>query len=88
MLPPEILQPGNSTPCAPGISVVEALRAYSQGGAWVEGNEAREGSMRPGKVADLVLVDADPTSVDSQALLGIRAVLTLVGGRVVWEGDF
>ncbi len=46
------------------------------------------GSIKPGKLADLVLVDADPTTVDPQALLGIRAVLTLVGGRVVWEGNF
>ncbi len=88
MLPPNILPSGNSSPDAPGISVVEALRAYSWGGAWVEGNEVRKGSIRPGKLADLVLVDADPTGVDSQVLLEIRAVLTLVGGRVAWEGDF
>ncbi len=67
---------------------MEALRAYSWGGAWVEGSEARKGSIRPGKLADLVLVDADPTRVDPQAMLGIKAVLTLVGGRVAWEGDF
>ena len=78
----------NSPPVTPGISVVEALRAYSWGGAWVEGNEARKGSIRPGKLADLVLVDADPSGVDAQALLGIKAVLTLVGGRVAWEGNF
>ena len=88
MLPPNILPPGNSSPGTPGISAVEALRAYSWGGAWVEGNEARTGSIRPGKLADLVLVDTDPTGVDRQALLRIRAVLTLVGGRVAWEGDF
>ena len=94
MLPPR--KSGQSRKSSPGIqgissrgiSVVEALQAYSGGGAWVEGNEARKGSIRPGKLADLVLVDADPTTVDPQALLGIRAVLTLVGGRVVWEGNF
>ncbi len=78
----------NSSPGTHGISAVEALRAYSWGGAWVEGNEAGKGSIRPGKLADLVLVDADPTRVDPQAMLGIKAVLTLVGGRVAWEGDF
>ncbi|MCH7621894.1 MAG: amidohydrolase [Chloroflexi bacterium] len=83
-----MLPPRKSSPVTPGISAVEALRAYSWGGAWVEGNEARKGSIRPGKLADLVLVDADPTGVDPQAWLGIRAVLTLVGGRVTWEGDF
>jgi predicted amidohydrolase YtcJ len=83
-----MLPAGNPSPGASGISAVEALRAYSWGGAWVEGNEARKGSIGPGKLADLVLVEADHTEVDPQAWLGIRAVLTLIGGRVVWEGDF
>ena len=86
MLPPR--KPRKSSPPTQGISAVEALRAYSSGGAWVEGNEARKGSIRPGKLADLVLVGADPTRVDPQAMLGVKAVLTLVGGRVAWEGDF
>ena len=88
MLPPQESSPAKRTISATGISAVEALRAYSWGGAWVEGNEARKGSIKPGKLADLVLVDADPTGVDPHAWLGIRAVLTLVGGRVAWEGDF
>ena len=79
MLPANILPSGNSSPAAPGISVVDALRAYSRGGAWVEGHEARKGSIRPGKLADLVLVDTDPTGVDPQTWLRIRAVLTLIG---------
>ena len=82
------LPPGKFLTGTQGISAVDALRAYSLGGAWAEGNEARKGSIRPGKLADLVLVDADPTGVDPQTWLGIRAVLTLVGGRVAWEGDF
>ena len=80
------LPPGKSLTETQGISIVDALRACSWGGAWAEGNEARKGSIRPGKFADLVLVDADPTGVAPQAWLGIRAVLTLVGGRVTWEG--
>ena len=82
------LPPGNSLNGTQGISIMQALRACSWGGAWAEGNEARKGSIKPGKLADLVLVDADPTGVDPQTWLGIRAVLTLVGGRVAWEGNF
>ena len=88
MLPPRRSSPFTQGISALGISVLQALRAYSWGGAWVEGNEMRKGSIKPGKLADLVLVDADPTGVDPKALLGIRAVLTLVGGRVAWEGNF
>ena len=86
ILPPNTLPPEKSSPVKRGISAVEALRAYSWGGAWVEGNEARKGSIKAGKLADLVLVDADPTEVDPQAWLKIKAVLTLVGGRIAWEG--
>jgi len=85
-LPPNTLPPEKSSPVKRGISAVEALRAYSWGGAWVEGNEARKGSIKAGKLADLVLVDADPTEVDPQVWLKIKAVLTLVGGRIAWEG--
>ena len=88
MLPSKKSLPVAQRSSAPGISVLKALRAYSWGGAWVEGNEARKGSIKPGKLADLVLVDADPTGVEPQAWLGIRAVLTLIGGRVAWEGGF
>ena len=35
--------------------------------------------------ADLVLVDADPTKVELSGLKDIRAVMTMVGGQVVWS---
>ena len=69
----KMLPPRKPSPPTQGISAVEALRAYSWGGAWVEGNEARKGSIRPGKLADLALVDADPTRVDPQAMLRVSA---------------
>ena len=67
------------------VSVGQALRMYTLGGACAEGSQARKGVIRPGNLADLVLVDADPTGIDPAGLKEIRAVLTLVGGRVVWE---
>jgi predicted amidohydrolase YtcJ len=59
---------------------------YTTGGAWADGSQARKGSISAGKLADLVLVDADPTRVAPSGLKSIKAVLTIIGGKVVWNG--
>lgn len=69
-----------------GVSVAEALEMYTAAGAYAEGSEGRKGTISPGKLADLVLLDADPTAVATSQLKDIRAVLTIVGGQVVWDG--
>jgi predicted amidohydrolase YtcJ len=68
------------------VSVLEALRMYTIAGAYAEGSEGRKGTIQPGKLADLVLLDADPTEAAPAELKDIRALMTIVGGRVVWEG--
>ncbi|HEU0020464.1 MAG TPA: amidohydrolase [Dehalococcoidia bacterium] len=68
-------------------SVLAALRQYTIGGALAEGTQQAKGSIQPGKLADLILVDADPTRVAKSALDGIKTVVTVVGGRVAWERD-
>ena len=68
------------------FSIESALRAYTLSGAEVEGTQADKGSITPGKLADLVLVDADRLTIDPEALKDLKAKLTMVGGKVVWEG--
>ncbi len=65
------------------IPVATAIRMYTLAAAEAEGTAADKGSITPGKLADLVLVDADPTSVEPQALKSITASLTVLGGVVV-----
>ena len=67
------------------VSTLEALRMYTAAGAEVEGVPVMKGSISVGKLADLVLVDADPLAVERKSLKDIRAVLTVVGGEVVRE---
>ena len=69
-----------------GIPVARALRMNTLGGAWAEGTQDRKGTIRPGKLADLVLLDGDPIKMDPHRLKDMRAVLTVVGGQVAWEG--
>jgi predicted amidohydrolase YtcJ len=68
------------------IGIESALRMYTKSGAELEGTAQDKGSISPGKLADLVLVDADPLTIDANYLKGIKAKMTLVGGKVVWEG--
>jgi imidazolonepropionase-like amidohydrolase len=44
-----------------GFTPVEAIRAATQVGAMALGQSARRGTVTPGKLADLVVLDADPS---------------------------
>ena len=68
------------------VSIQSALRMYTLSGAELEGTAQDKGSISPGKLADLVLVDANPLTVDPDGLKDIKANMTMVGGKVVWEG--
>ncbi len=45
--------------------------------------EARRGSLRPGKAADLVLLDADPLAVGPDALRRVRVLETVKAGETI-----
>jgi predicted amidohydrolase YtcJ len=68
------------------VSVQSALRMYTLSGAEMEGTGRDKGSISPGKLADLVLVDKNPLTVDPFGLNEIKTKMTMVGGAVVWEG--
>jgi predicted amidohydrolase YtcJ len=67
------------------ITVEEALRAYTSAGAYASFDEAERGTLERGKLADFVLVDRDLTRVPPETLRDARVVLTVVGGRIVYE---
>ena len=69
----------------PGLTLTQALRAYTSGGAWAEGAETRKGILRPGMLADLALVDTDLPRASAAALKDTQARLTILGGEVVWD---
>jgi predicted amidohydrolase YtcJ len=65
------------------VTVAQALRAMTYMGAYVTFEEHEKGSLEPGKLADLVVLSADPLRVPQDALKEIQVELTMVGGRVV-----
>jgi hypothetical protein len=77
---------GRTLPPGQEVAVKTALRMYTLGGALAEGSQTLKGSIAPGKLADLILVDSDPREVAPLMLKDIRAMLTIIGGQVVWDG--
>lgn len=67
------------------ITVEEALRAYTAGPAWAARMEDRLGRIRPGFLADFVILEQDPFDVPPDRLDEISVQTTVVNGRVVFE---
>lgn len=62
-----------------------ALRMLTVAGARLTFDEQRKGPLVPGNFADLAVLSADPTAVPAAALRSVRAEMTIVGGRVVFD---
>lgn len=67
------------------ISAQEALRSYTIGGAFALGRERQLGSLEPGKLADLVILDRDPLGIPVEELAMISPLATMLGGRWVFD---
>ncbi|WP_422928092.1 amidohydrolase [Singulisphaera sp. PoT] len=60
-----------------------ALRLYTQGSAWMSGEEGSKGVLAPGQLGDLAVLSADYFAVPEADIKGIQSLLTVVGGKVV-----
>ena len=69
------------------LTVNQALRQSTAGGAAVIGRERDLGSLEPGKLADLAVLSENPLSMPVADLPKIRVRLTMVGGEVVHRED-
>ena len=63
----------------------DALRAYTVGGAYAVFAEGRRGRLKPGYLADLVLLDRDLTRIPPEEIAQVKVVTTVMGGRVVFS---
>ena len=63
----------------------EALRSYTVDPAYAAFQEVRTGMLAPGKQADLAVLSRDITTIAPEDILGTEAVLTMVGGQIVFE---
>ena len=67
------------------ISVAQAVEAYTLGAAFSGHRETQEGSIEPGKLADLIVVSQDIFQVDAPTIGATEVLITMVGGKIVYE---
>jgi predicted amidohydrolase YtcJ len=68
------------------ITVAEALRVYTKNGAHCSFEENLKGTITPGKLADYVMLAADPHTVDPNTIKDIKILRTVTGARPVFTG--
>jgi predicted amidohydrolase YtcJ len=67
------------------ITLPEAVRSATIDGAHASFEEHDKGTIEPGKVADLVVLQEDPFSVPAERLMDIKVERTMLGGKWVYE---
>ena len=67
------------------LSVDEAVRGFTLGAAYASYDEQRKGSLTPGKLADLIVLDRDIFTIEPMAIAETQALATLIDGRFVWN---
>jgi predicted amidohydrolase YtcJ len=67
------------------VSLADAVYAYTLGGAYAMHREKDEGSIEPGKLADLIMVSQDIFDIDPHKIAETKVLLTIVGGKIVHD---
>ena len=67
------------------LNMEQAIAAYTTGSAFGEFAEKNKGTLAPGMLADLVVLDTDITSVPPEKILAAKVLRTVVGGKTVYE---
>jgi len=67
------------------ISRMEALRAITSTAAYESFSEQQTGSLEPGKLADLAVLDRDFMTCPEEEIRRIRVLLTMLSGKIVYE---
>lgn len=67
------------------LSVGEAIRGYTLGAAYAGFRESTEGSIEPGKLADLIVLSQNLFEVEPHTISQTKVLTTIAGGRVVFQ---
>ena len=76
--------PGGWMP-AERLTLAQSLGAYTRGAAYAGFAEDQIGSLEPGKWADFIIIDRDPTQIDAQSLAKTQVLETWVAGKRVFS---
>ncbi len=70
------------------LTRLQALRAFTIDNAWFTGDEAKLGSLEVGKLGDLAVLSGDfldPARVSDDAIKHLSSVMTIIGGKIVFD---
>ena len=67
------------------ISLDDAIKAYTLGAAFAGHREKTEGSLEPGKLADLIMISQDLFKVAPSEIANTEVLFTMVGGKIVYQ---
>jgi hypothetical protein len=67
------------------LGIEQLIRTYTINGAWQDHMEDLKGSIEVGKLADLCVLGEDILTVDPHKLDEIRVLMTIVGGKIVFD---
>ena len=70
---------------AEALTIDEAIHAYTVGSATASFDEHRKGSITSGKLADLVVLDTDLTTVEPDGIADTKVLATMVGGNFEFD---
>jgi len=77
--PPEGFVPGER------LSLEDTIKAYTLGAAFAGHREKSEGSLEPGKLADLIVLEQDLFKIEPIEIAKTQVLMTMVGGKVVYQ---
>ena len=67
------------------ISIGQALRAYTQIGAFINFDDDIKGTLEPGKYADMIVLSEDILNIDAEQILDVEVLQTYKSGELVFE---
>jgi Predicted metal-dependent hydrolase with the TIM-barrel fold len=67
------------------ITRQEALRMHTISAAWLQFADTTRGSLAPGKLADLVVIDRDYLTIPEDEIRHIQPVLTIIDGKIAYN---
>ena len=69
------------------LSVAQVVNGFTLGAAYAGHREKTEGSIEPGKAADLIIVSKNIFEIDPHRIGDTKVTTTIVGGKIVYEAD-
>ncbi|MCC7243336.1 MAG: amidohydrolase [Acidobacteria bacterium] len=67
------------------LSLAEAIRAFTSGGAWASFDDQRKGAIERDMLADIVILSEDVFALPPESLLEAQVVVTIMDGKVVYR---